>query len=129
MFPDRIRVFNKHVTNRLLKGLAHASRGPFAMIYHTGRRSSKAYATVIMVWPLEKGFVIALTYGPQVDWYRNIQAAEGCTIRWHKKIYTLGKPEAIDAEKALTAFPAFFRSILSRQKVKQFIWLQTLHQE
>src|SRR6266404_2169763 len=69
--PDRIRIFNKHAKNRLLRGFVHLSHGPFAIIRHTGRRSGKLYETVIWVWPLGEGFVIALTYGVLVDWYRN----------------------------------------------------------
>jgi deazaflavin-dependent oxidoreductase (nitroreductase family) len=112
MFSDRIRVFNKYVTNRLLRGFASRSRGPFAVIRHVGRRSGKPYETTIMVWRMGEGFVIALTYGPKVDWYRNIVAAGGGTLLWHRRVYTIGKPEPIDAKTALTAFPAPFRLIL-----------------
>ena len=112
MLPDRIRVFNRNVTNRVLRGFAYLSRGPFAIIRHAGRRSGKPYETVIMVWPTGEGFVIALTYGPKVDWYRNILAAGGGTLLWHRRVYAVGKPEPIDATTALTAFPALFRLIL-----------------
>ena len=112
MFSDRIRVFNKYVTNRLLRGFASRSRGPFAVIRHVGRRSGKPYETTIMVWPMGEGFVIALTYGPKVDWYRNILAAGSGTLLWHRRVYAVGKPEPIDATTALTAFPALFRLIL-----------------
>jgi deazaflavin-dependent oxidoreductase (nitroreductase family) len=125
MFPDRIRIFNKHVTNRILGIFAHASRGPFAIIRHAGRRSGKAYQTVIMVWRLGEGFVIALTYGPKVDWYRNILAAGGGRVLWHKRVYAVDKPEPIDAETALRAFPAFFRSILRRRGVQHFVWVKS----
>jgi deazaflavin-dependent oxidoreductase (nitroreductase family) len=111
MLRDRIRVFNKYVTNRLLRGFASVSHGPFAVIHHVGRRSGKPYETTIMVWPTREGFVIALTYGPNVDWYRNLQAAGGGTVFWHRKLYTVGKPEPIDAETALQAFPAPLRLI------------------
>jgi len=112
MLSDRIRVFNKYVTNRLLRGFASRSRGPFAVIRHVGRRSGKPYETTIMVWPMGEGFVIALTYGPKVDWYRNILAAGSGTLLWHRRVYAVGKPEPIDATTALTAFPAPFRLIL-----------------
>jgi len=80
MFNHRIRIINKHITNPLLHRFAQLSRGPFAVIRHVGRRSGKPYETTIMVWPLRDGFVIALTYGSEVDWYRNILAAEHCTL-------------------------------------------------
>ncbi len=124
MLRDRIRIFNKYVTNRILRGLASFSLGPFAILRHVGRRSGKPYETTIMVWPLREGFVIALTYGPEVDWYRNMLAAEGGTVYWHKKLYTVGKPEPIDAKTALQAFPALFRLILPLH-VKHFVWMRS----
>jgi len=60
---------------------------------------------------MREGFVIALTYGPEVDWYRNMQAASGGTVFWHRRLYVVGKPELIDTETALQAFPALFRLI------------------
>jgi len=121
MFPDRIRTFNKYVTNRVLRGFASCSRGPFAIIRHVGRRSGKPYETVIMVWPTGDGFVIALTYGTKVDWYRNMLAAGGGTVFWHRKVYAVGKPEPIDAKTALPAFPTPFRQILGRIGMQDFV--------
>jgi len=109
MLRDRMRTFNKHVTNRVLRGFTSFSHGPFAIIRHIGRRSGKHYETVIWVWQMREGFVIALTYGEEVDWYRNMKASGGGTVFWHKRLYGVGKPELIDTEKALTAFPMLFR--------------------
>ncbi len=126
MLPDRLRTFNKHVTNRLLRRFANSSRGPFAIIHHVGRRSGKPHETVIWVWPTQEGFVIALTYGPQVDWLRNMLAAGGGTVFWHKKLYSVGKPEPIDAQTALLAFPAFFRPIFHTfGKQMQFVQMKS----
>jgi deazaflavin-dependent oxidoreductase (nitroreductase family) len=111
MLLDRVRVFNKYVTNRVLRRFVSCSHGPFAIIRHVGRRSGKPYETVIWVWPTREGFVIALTYGPKVDWYRNMLAAGGGTVYWHRRLYAVGKPESIDADTALSAFPALFRLI------------------
>jgi deazaflavin-dependent oxidoreductase (nitroreductase family) len=125
MLRDRIRIFNKYVTNRVFRRFASRSRGPFAVIHHVGRRSGKPYETTIMVWHLGEGFVIALTYGSNVDWYRNVVSAGGGTLLWHGKTYTIGKPESIDAKTALTAFPAFFRLILRRSGTHEFVWVKS----
>lgn len=116
----RIRTFNKHITNRILRRFASSSRGPFAVIHHVGRRSGKPYETTIMVWPLGDSFVIALTYGESVDWYRNILAAGHGTLLWHGSVYAIGQPEPIDVETALPAFPLAFRPIL-RRRVQHFV--------
>ena len=125
MLRDRIRTFNKYVTNRLLHGLATSARGPFALVRHVGRRSGKPYEAVIMVWPLGQDFVVALTYGPKVDWYRNLLASEGGTIFWHKHSYAVGKPEPIAPETALQAFPATL-SVILRRAVHDFVLVKTL---
>src|SRR5262249_3271181 len=127
--PDRIRFLNKHVTNRLLRGFVHLSLGPFAILRHVGRRSGRPYETVIWVWPLAEGFVIALTYGPRGDWDRNMQAAEGGTVVWHKRVYEVGKPEPIDAKTALPAFPAAFRPIFRWAGLRDFVWMRSLSSE
>ncbi len=121
MMSDRMRVFNKYVTNRVLRGLAHLSFGPFALVRHVGRRSGNPYETVIMVWRTTEGFVIALTYGPNVDWYRNLQAAGGGTVFWHRRTYAVGTPEPIAASTALPAFPLLFKLILGRIGLQDFV--------
>ena len=120
----RIRTFNKHITNRLLRRFASSSRGPFAVIRHVGRRSAKPYKTTIMVWPMEDGFVIALTYGESVDWYRNLLAAGHATLHWHGRVYAIEKPEPIDVETALLALPLAFRPIL-RSRGVQFVQVKS----
>src|SRR5437660_486663 len=108
---------------RQCRGKATRLAGRFAVIRHVGRRSGKPYETTIMIWPVEDGFVIALTYGPEVDWYRNILAAGQCTLLWHGRVYAVGKPKPIAATTALPAFPPAFRPIL-RRRVKHFVRLK-----
>ena len=121
MIPNRIRYFNKYITNPLLRRFANASRGPFAVIRHVGRRSGKSYETTIMVWPMGDGFVIALTYGPKVDWYRNLLAAGHGTLLWHGREYAVGKPEPIDGKTALLAFSSSARMMLRLSGVQHFV--------
>jgi deazaflavin-dependent oxidoreductase (nitroreductase family) len=109
---NRIRHFNKRVTNRVTMQFAGLRYSPISIIRHVGRRSGKLYETPVIVEPLAEGFVFALTYGPDVDWYRNILATGRATLRWHGKEYALEKPEPIDRQAALPAFPQPFRLIL-----------------
>ncbi len=112
MSHNRVRTFNKHITNPLLHRFASCSRGPFAVIGHVGRRSGKPYETTIMIWPLGEDFVIALTYGESVDWYRNLLASGHATLLWHRNVYAVEKPEPIDVETALPAFPPAFIDVV-----------------
>jgi hypothetical protein len=76
---------------------------------------------MIMVWSSGEGFVIALTYGPEVDWYRNLLAAGHGTVLWHRRAYVIEKPEPIDSKTALQAFPPFLRMVLRMRDTLQFV--------
>jgi len=119
----RLRTFVKHVVNPVLRNLARSSRGPFALLRHVGRRSGKTYEIPIMVWRVEDGFVIALTYGPHVDWLRNLQAAGQGSLRWHKQEYVFQRPEFIDVQAALPALPPFIRFVLGLRGEHKFVKL------
>ncbi len=117
MAHDRLRKFNKYVTNRILRNFARLRRGPFAVLQHVGRKSGKSYETTLLAWPVEGGFVFALTYGPEVDWYRNLRAAGRGKLFWHGKVFLIGEPETIDAGVALPALPPLIRTILEKRGV------------
>jgi len=124
MSHSAIRAFNKRYFNRLVHRFAGVSRTPFALIRHVGRRSGKPYETPIIVMPLENGFVIAVTYGPEVDWYRKVQAAGGTTLLWHHNEYALKQPEPIDVRTGLSAFPTPFRQILGLLGTQHFVRME-----
>jgi deazaflavin-dependent oxidoreductase (nitroreductase family) len=119
-FLNRMRYFNKRLLNRVTIKIAGFAHSPISIVNHVGRKSGKTYQTPIIVEPQENGFVFALTYGPQVDWYRNILAAGHCNLRWHGDTYALGEPEPIDVEAALPAFPLPFRPVLRILGKKDF---------
>jgi deazaflavin-dependent oxidoreductase (nitroreductase family) len=110
---DGIRSFNKHLLNRLIRKFAGYSPTSFALIRHVGRRSGKAYETPIIVEREGDDFVIALTYGTEVDWYRNVVAAGRCNIIWHSQDFTIDHIETMDVEKGLSVF-AFPKSGILR---------------
>lgn len=117
----RIRYFNKRVLNRVTRRFARFSHGPFALVRHVGRRSGKPYETPIMVEPMGDGVLIALTYGPAVDWYRNVLAAGRCALLWHGKEYLLDQPEPVPVHTALRAYPQPQRTILRLLGTKDFV--------
>lgn len=116
-----LRIFNKHVTNRLLVPLARSGAGPFALVCHVGRRSGAPYETPIIVIPVDGGFMIALTYGPGVDWYRNVLAAGGCRIWWHGREYIVGDVRPVDPAAARRVFPQPERLVLRLLGTDHFV--------
>lgn len=120
--------FLKNRFNPLTRRIAHSSHGPFSIVQHVGRRSGKIYETPIIVAPTEDGFVFELTYGPEVDWYKNVLAAGGCTLVWHAKEYQINKIEALDAATGRAAFPQPFRTILRLSGKQHFLKMVTQRQ-
>lgn len=107
-----VRTLLKYTLNPLTRKLARTTFGPFAIIQHVGRRSGKAYETPIIVGPINNGFVIELTYGPDVDWYKNVLAAGGCTIIWHGRDYLINRVDPLDVQTGRSAFPLPAQMIL-----------------
>jgi len=122
----RLRSFNKNIFNPLILKFAGGARSPFAVIHHFGRRSGKTYATPLIVRQTPRGFVIALTYGPDVDWYRNVQAAGRATLLWHGREYPIEKPESLNTSSALLEFPLVLRTILRTRGTDDFVLVKSL---
>src|SRR5215218_10148443 len=70
----------KNTLNRATLRLGKSGRGPISVIRHTGRKSGRVYETPLLLATHDGDFVAELTYGPSVDWYRNVEAAGHCTI-------------------------------------------------
>ncbi len=119
----RIRSIAKPFNSIVLK-FAGSSHSPFAAIRHVGRRSGKAYETPLVIRPVTNSFVIAMPYGPEVDWHRNMAAAGRATLLWHGREYIIERPELIDSKRALPLFPLVPRLILGRLHVEDFILVQ-----
>jgi deazaflavin-dependent oxidoreductase (nitroreductase family) len=120
---DRIRVMNKHVTNKILIHLAGKKFGHFAILSHHGRKSGKLYKTPIIAEPIEGGFVIALTYGKKVDWLANVLARGSCDLYWKKQDYHLTNPVFIDREEGLKALPLPLNRVLGKIGIEYFLKL------
>jgi deazaflavin-dependent oxidoreductase (nitroreductase family) len=77
--PLVIGKLNKVGLNHLTRPLMRHLPG-FAVVHHRGRRSGREFQTPVNVFPVEGGYVIALTYGPDTDWVKNVLAAGGCEL-------------------------------------------------
>ncbi len=117
------RLLLKHTLNPLTRRLARTSFGPFSLIQHVGRKSGKPYETPIIVARIDDGFVIELTYGPEVDWYKNVKAAGGCNILWHGHEYVINRLEPLDSEIGRSAFPLPAQLILTLLNRNHFVKL------
>ena len=71
--PRAVARFNARVTNRVTRPLAGRLPG-FGIVSHVGRRSGRIYRTPVNVFR-DGDHVIALTYGAESDWVKNVIAA------------------------------------------------------
>ena len=110
----------KHTLNPITCMLARSPFGPFSIITHVGRRTGKFYETPIIARSVKDGFVIELTYGPDVDWHKNVLAAGGCSVVWHGKEYVINKIEPLDAQTGRAAFSPLQQFILRLLRRKDF---------
>jgi deazaflavin-dependent oxidoreductase (nitroreductase family) len=93
----------------------------FAVIHHQGRRSGRAYATPVSARPIPGGFMIPLTFGEGADWYQNVRAAGGCTIRWNGADYAVVDPEIVELETARPAFSRIEQALLPLLGIERFV--------
>jgi deazaflavin-dependent oxidoreductase (nitroreductase family) len=109
--PASAKQFNK-VAVRLA---GHRFFPLWAVLRHTGRRSGQPYQTPVAVIPTPTAFLIALPWGRDTDWARNVRRAGGCTIRWKGKDFTCSEPTFVGKEVAVAAATGMLRRGIERQ--------------
>jgi deazaflavin-dependent oxidoreductase (nitroreductase family) len=129
MTGDTIRrhflsLLNKTV-NRLTSALARTTHGPFSLIRHVGRKTGRSYETPLILAAVPEGFVAELTYGDNVNWYRNLLAAGGGVVLRHGEQYRITAIEPCDADRGRRAFPFPFRLLLRALGRTEFRLLRT----
>jgi deazaflavin-dependent oxidoreductase (nitroreductase family) len=90
--------FNKRVTNRI-QGLYAWLVPPWAVILHRGRRSGRQYRTPLFAFRRGRTLVIALLYGEESEWLRNLRAGGGHVIR-AGRTFVVGAPEVVATREA-----------------------------
>jgi deazaflavin-dependent oxidoreductase (nitroreductase family) len=120
--PRWLARFNRVGTNRLTRHVAPWLPG-FGVVIHTGRKSGTEYRTPVNVFAREGGFVIALTYGRESEWVRNVLASGGCRLETRRRIWQLGEPNLLHDEQR-RAVPVPVRIILGLLKVNDFLELE-----
>ena len=99
----------------------------FALVRHRGRRSGRVYATPVGARPTPDGFVIPLTFGTSADWFRNVQAAGGCVVRWRGAEYPVVAPAVVDWATARSAAYPAERIALPLLGITRFAQLRHAH--
>jgi len=79
-----------------------------AQIRHVGRRSGRTYTTPVSARRSGDMVVIALTFGNQSDWSRNVRSAGGGSIRIEGQDYHVTQPKFISRQEAKPLVQAAF---------------------
>ncbi len=101
--PQRITSFNRRFLNPLTLHLA--GHGSMVELEHVGRTSGRTFRTPLMAFREGDIVTVALTYGPDVQWLKNITAAGGCRMRLRGQWLSLGAPRRLDPAEGLARVP------------------------
>jgi deazaflavin-dependent oxidoreductase (nitroreductase family) len=78
----------------------------FAIVTHVGRRSGRVYRTPVNLFRADDRYVIALTYGSDSQWVRNVLAAGDCEVETRRERIHLAEPEIVhDPQRVLVPTP------------------------
>ncbi|MDQ6602312.1 MAG: nitroreductase family deazaflavin-dependent oxidoreductase [Chloroflexota bacterium] len=119
--PRGVARFNRRVTNHVTRRIAGWMPG-FALLFHTGRRSGHAYRTPVNAFRGGNGYRIALTYGADSDWVRNVVAAGGCEIESQRRRIALTNPQIVSDPDRHWA-PPVVRQVLGVIGASQYMQL------
>lgn len=117
----RMARFNKVVTHRVTGLWTRRLRG-WGVVRHQGRRSGRAFETQVNVFRRPGGYVVALTYGPDADWVKNVLAAGECDLVTRQRRVHLVAPRLVH-DPARTHMPPVVRTILGLTRVTDFLYL------
>ena len=117
--PRWVARANRYGLNPIVRRLAPHLPG-FGVVVHHGRKSGREYRTPVNVFRRTGGFVVALTYGRESEWVRNVLASGGCTLVTRGRSCHLTDPRLVHDEER-RAVPAPVRFILGVMKVNDFL--------
>ena len=90
----RVARFNKNVNNRI-QGVYAWFLPPWAVILHRGRRSGRSYRTPVLAFKRHGTLIIALLYGEESDWLRNVRKGGGQFVRLGRTYELAGEPRVV----------------------------------
>lgn len=120
--PKTLARFNRVVTNPIVRHVAGRLPG-FAIVTHVGRRSGRVHRTPVNLFRPDGRWVIALTYGSDSQWVRNVMAAGECEVETRGKRIRLVEPR-IRHDQHRTLVPPLIRPILRLVDVSEFMTLR-----
>jgi deazaflavin-dependent oxidoreductase (nitroreductase family) len=121
--PDAMRHVNKVALNKVTRQVAPWLPG-LGVVVHRGRKTGRRYQTPVNVFPRPGGrYVLALTYGVDTDWAKNVLANGGCELVTRGRHIELTAPRLFHDESR-HEIRVVERAVLGRLHVYDFMELR-----
>ena len=114
-----LRPFTRRFVNPVTRLVAGWLPG-FGILLYRGRKSGTEYRTPMNVFRRDSEYVFALTYGPDVQWVKNIVAAGECRLVTRGRTIRLIGPRLFH-DPGRTLMPPVVRQFLGLLRVSEFL--------
>jgi deazaflavin-dependent oxidoreductase (nitroreductase family) len=121
-FPRGFARFNRKVANPVVR-LVAGWLPPLAIVRHRGRRTGRDYATPVLAFGTEGGVVIAVLYGMNSDWVRNVRAAGRAEVQRRGESHEYEEARLVDGDEGLRLIPSVVRAPFRVLGVGHFVRL------
>ena len=118
-----VRRFNRAVGNPRQMKTAGTAGAYAAIIRHVGRTTGQSYETPVGATATDDGFVIALPYGTQSDWLKNVLASASATLVHEGSTYQVDQPEVVPTSSVVQHLAAREQRMLRLFAVDQCLRL------
>ena len=108
--PKSLARFNIKVTNRITGPFAARLPG-FAIVHHVGRKSGTERTTPVNMFKDGDAYVIALTYGRDSQWVKNVLAAGRFEVETRGRRLALERPEVVQGARVPRPVRAILRAL------------------
>jgi deazaflavin-dependent oxidoreductase (nitroreductase family) len=101
----------------------------FALLIYRGRTTGRIYRTPINVFRRGDHYVFALTYSSNVQWVKNVIAADGCDIQTVGRRVRLVEPELlVDPAGSLVPLPVRY-FLIHVARVSEYLRMRAVSSE
>ena len=124
-----VRRFNRAFTNPQAMKKAGTPGVRASVVRHVGRTSGRPYETPVETFPTDDGFLIALPYGPDTDWLKNVLASGSAVIVHDGNTYLVDRPQLVPTAQATPHLPAGEQRTLRLFAVDQCLRIRMVEPE
>ena len=91
---------SSRATKRFVLKSSGTPGGIASVVRHVGRTTGRPYETPVQAVVTDDGFVIALPYGPNTDWLKNVVVSGSATVVHEGSTYRVDQPEVVPTSVA-----------------------------